>query len=233
MNLYTVNNKHTMSVTDRAVKDIGYTSKTNDRDIIFHLLDIQARDMRIESEQDDVREIAYESNSDSDDEEFQNRHKKKKFSNNFNQQKELVIHLFGADENGKPIRCDVTGFRPTLYLRLPEEKTTQSADAIKQYINSQGIPMGQLNIKRVMKKVFYGFTANTFFPFLQIDVPSLTMFRNLRNLFLDENLNPMTKRQLDAPMRGKVVEVFEANIDPMLRFIHKQNIQLYLFENQN
>ena len=225
MNLYTVNNKHTMSVTDRAVKDIGYTSKTNDRDIIFHLLDIQARDMRIESEQDDVREIAYESNSDSDDEEFQNRHKKKKFSNNFNQQKELVIHLFGADENGKPIRCDVTGFRPTLYLRLPEEKTTQSADAIKQYINSQGIPMGQLNIKRVMKKVFYGFTANTFFPFLQIDVPSLTMFRNLRNLFLDENLNPMTKRQLDAPMRGKVVEVFEANIDPMLRFIHKQNIQ--------
>ncbi len=197
-----------------------------DRDVVFHLLDIQARDMRIESEQDDVREIAYESNSDSDDdEEFQARRKKKKISNNFNQQKEFVIHLFGADENGKPIRCDVTGFRPTLYLRLPEDKTTQSADAIKQYINSQGIPMGQLNIKRVMKKVFYGFTANTFFPFLQIDVPSLTMFRNLRNLFLDENLNPMTKRPLDAPMRGKSVEVFEANIDPMLRFIHSQNIQ--------
>ena len=196
-----------------------------DRDVVFHLLDIQARDMRIESEQDDVREIAYESNSESDDEEFQNRRKKKKNTNNFNQQKEFVIHLFGSDESGKPIRCDVTGFRPTLYLRLPEEKTTQSADAIKQYINSQGIPMGQLNIKRVMKKIFYGFTANTFFPFLQIDVPSLTMFRNLRNLFLDENLNPMTKRPLDAPMRGKTVEVFEANIDPMLRFIHTQNIQ--------
>jgi DNA polymerase elongation subunit (family B) len=196
-----------------------------DRDVVFHLLDIQARDMRIESEQDDVREIAYESNSDSDDEEFQNKRKKKKITNNFNQQKEFVIHLFGADETGKPIRCDVTGFRPTLYLRLPEDKTTQCADAVKQYINSQGIPMGQLNIKRVMKKVFYGFTANTFFPFLQIDVPSLTMFRNLRNLFLDENLNPMTKRPLDAPMRGKTVEVFEANIDPMLRFIHTQNIQ--------
>lgn len=207
-----------MSVTDRP-------SKTNDRDIVFHLLDIQARDMRIESEQEDVREIAYESNSDSDDEEFQNRRKKKKISNNFNQQKEFVIHLFGADEHGKPIRCDVTGFRPTLYLRLPEDKTSQCADSIKQYINSQGIPMGQLNIKRVMKKVFYGFTANTFFPFLQIDVPSLTMFRNLRNLFLDENLNPVTKRPLDAPMRGKTVEIFEANIDPMLRFIHTQNIQ--------
>ena len=197
-----------------------------DRDIVFHLLDIQARDMRIESEQDDVREIAYESNSDSDDDEFQSRRKKKKTINTFTQRKEFVIHLFGNDETGTPIRCDVTGFRPTLYLRLPEEKTTQAADSIKQYINSQGIPMGELNIKRITKKIFYGFTANTFYPFLQIDVPSLTLFRNLRNLFLDENLNPMTKKPLDAPMRGKVVEVFEANIDPMLRFIHTQNIQL-------
>ena len=204
---------------------INDSSKTRSLDVVFHLLDIQARDMRIESEQDDVREIAYESNSDSDDEEFQAKHKKKKITNNFSQQKEFVIHLFGADEFGKPIRCDVTGFRPTLYIRLPEDKTSQCAEVIKQYINSQGIPMGQLNIKRIMKKVFYGFTANTFFPFLQIDVPSLTMFRNLRNLFLDENLNPKTKRPLDAPLRGKSVEIFEANIDPMLRFIHNQNIQ--------
>jgi DNA polymerase elongation subunit (family B) len=196
-----------------------------DRDLVFHLLDIQARDMRIESEQDDVREISYESNSDSDDEEFQNKRKKKKISNNFNQQKEFVIHLFGADESGKPIRCDVTGFRPTLYIRLPEEKTTQCAETIKQYINGQGIPMGELNIKRVTKKVFYGFTANTFFTFLQIDVPSKAMYMNLRNIFLDENLNPQTKRPLDGPLRGKTVEIFEANIDPMLRFIHTQNIQ--------
>ena len=184
---------------------------------VFHLLDIQARDIRIESEQDDVREIAYESHSDSD-EEYKTRKRKK--VNTFHQRKEFVIHLFGADEIGKPIRCDVTGFRPTLYLRLPEEKTSQASETIKQYINSQGIPIGELNIKRITKKVFYGFTANSFYPFLQIDVPSLTLFRNIRNLFLDENLNPMTKRAL-----GIKVEVFEANIDPMLRFIHTQNIE--------
>ena len=184
---------------------------------VFHLLDIQARDIRIESEQDDVREIAYESHSDSD-EEYKTRKRKK--VNTFHQRKEFVIHLFGADEIGKPIRCDVTGFRPTLYLRLPEEKTSQASETIKQYINSQGIPMGELNIKRITKKIFYGFTANSFYPFLQIDVPSLTLFRNIRNLFLDENLNPMTKRAL-----GIKVEVFEANIDPMLRFIHTQNIE--------
>jgi DNA polymerase elongation subunit (family B) len=194
-------------------------------DIVIHLLDIQARDMRIESEEEDTRKIAYESNSESDDDEFKSRRKKKYVAQNFTQSKEFVIHLFGADETGRSIRCDVTGFRPTIYLRLPEDKTSQCTDTIKQYINSQGIPMGQLNIKRITKKIFYGFTANTFFPFLQIDVPSMTMFRNLRSLFLDENLNPKTRRALDGPMRGKTVEVFEANIDPMLRFIHTQNIK--------
>ena len=212
-----------MSATDRSKTNDMCLSKSND--IVFHLLDIQARDMRIESEQEDVREISYESNSESDDEEFKSKRKYKKATNNFSQQKELVIHLFGADENGKTIRCDVTGFRPTLYIRLPEDKTSQCAETIKQYINGQGIPMGQLNIKRITKKIFYGFTAGTFYPFLQIDVPSLALFRNIRNLFLDENLNPLTKRPLDGPMRGKVVELFEANIDPMLRFLHTQNIQ--------
>ena len=186
-------------------------------DYIFHILDIQARDMRIESETDDVREISYESHSDSDDE-FKSRKRKK--ANNFNTQKEFVIHLFGADDKGKHVRCDVTGFRPTLYLRLPENKTAAAADTIKQYINSQGIPMGEVHIKRITKKVFYGFTANTFYPFLQINVSSLTLFRTIRNLFLDDALNPITKKNI-----GIKVEVFEANIDPMLRFIHTQNIQ--------
>jgi len=204
---------------------MSVTKCSQKSDIVIHLLDIQARDMRIESEEEDTRKIAYESNSDSDDDEFKSRRKKKYIAQNFTQSKEFVIHLFGADETGRSVRCDVTGFRPTLYLRLPEEKTSQCADTIKQYINSQGIPMGQLNIKRITKKIFYGFTANTFFPFLQIDVPSLTMFRNLRSLFLDENLNPKTRKPLDGPMRGKTVEVFEANIDPMLRFLHTQGIQ--------
>ena len=56
-----------MSTNDVAVSQhLDCRSETND--VVFHLLDIQARDMRIESECEDVREIAYESNSESDDE---------------------------------------------------------------------------------------------------------------------------------------------------------------------
>ena len=192
-------------------------------DITFHLLDIQARDIRIESEQEDVREITYESYDEEDDDEVQT-HKSKKKSKPLPNRSELIIHLYGTTETGKRIRCDVSGFHPILYLRLPEERTSSAIDAIKQYINQQGIPMAYLTFTRIMKKIFYGFTANTMYPFLQIEVPSLSLFRTVRGLFLDDTLEYKTKKSIEG-LRGKVIEVFEANIDPMLRFLHTQNIQ--------
>jgi hypothetical protein len=38
------------------------------RDLIFHLLDIQARDICVESEDEETRQITYESPSDGEDE---------------------------------------------------------------------------------------------------------------------------------------------------------------------
>jgi len=206
-------------------------------DLVFHLLDIQARDMRIESEQEDVVEVAYDSHSDEDDE-IQTRRQKKKTTTSASQ-RQFIIHLFGATETGQPLRCDVTGFRPTMYLRLPEEKTSAAAQTIQKYIRDQltkqRVAFSDLTITRITKKIFYGFTAGTFYPFLQIDVPSLSLFRTLRSMFLDEflnatmyiddNMNIVAKRPDFPPPRGKKVEVFEANLDPMLRFLHVQNIQ--------
>ena len=206
-------------------------------DLVFHLLDIQARDMRIESEQEDVVEVSYDSHSDEDDE-IQTRRQNKKATTS-GSQRQFIIHLFGATETGQPLRCDVTGFRPTMYLRLPEEKTSAVAGSIQKHIRDQltrqRLSFTDLTFTRITKKIFYGFTAQTFYPFLQIDVPSISLFRTLRSMFLDEFMNPtmfvddnvniVTKRP-DAPLpRGKKIEIFEANLDPMLRFLHVQNIQ--------
>jgi DNA polymerase elongation subunit (family B) len=206
-------------------------------DLVFHLLDIQARDMRIESEQEDVVEVAYDSHSDEDDE-IQTRRQTKKTASSASQ-RQFIIHLFGATETGQPLRCDVTGFRPTMYLRLPEDKTSAAAGSIQKYIRDQltkqRLSFADLTITRITKKIFYGFTAQTFYPFLQIDVPSISLFRTLRSMFLDEflnsvmylddNVNIIAKRPDAPPPRGKKIEIFEANLDPMLRFLHVQNIQ--------
>ena len=70
--------------------------------------------MRIESEQEDVVEVSYDSHSDEDDE-IQTRRQNKKASTS-GSQRQFIIHLFGATETGQPLRCDVTGFRPTMYF---------------------------------------------------------------------------------------------------------------------
>lgn len=175
--------------------------------VVFHILDIQARDVILDQD-----ESATKRTYDSDGEEVASTKK--------SIEKELVIHLFGVTEAGQRIRCDVTGFQPTIYLRLPEQRTTEVAHAIKEYIRSQ-VSMDHVTIQRITKKIFYGFTANTLYPFLQIDVNSLSMFRTIRGLFLNEFLQPQTKKQICK----QPIEVYEANIDPMLRFLHTQNIQ--------
>jgi DNA polymerase elongation subunit (family B) len=203
---------------------------SNKSDIIFHLLDLQSRDVRVESEQNDVREVVYESLSDDDDddEEFQKKRRGKKSSQPAPAMtRQYTIHLFGSTEEGKPLRCDVSGFRPSFYLRLPEKESLipTAIESIRKYLDKQRIPLKELEFKRVMKHVFYGFTAKRFYPFLEISFPSLYLFRNAQNLFLDEFKNFSTKYPLDPPLRGTTVEVFESNIDPMLRFLHTQNIQ--------
>ena len=181
--------------------------------IQFHLLDTVSRDIRIEEE----GKPPYESPSDEDES------GRKRY--NANETREMTIHLYGSTATGQPIQVDVVGFRPTLYLALPSTKTLQAIDAIRTYLTVQGVPLSQLTLKQVQRKKFYGFTANQFFPFLEITVPSLALFRTLKNLFLNDKSEPSTRKPLGSPFRrGDLVEVYEANLDPMLRFFHIQNL---------
>jgi DNA polymerase elongation subunit (family B) len=194
------------------------------RDLVIHILDIQARDIRIESETEEVREVVYESADEegSDGEEGGARKRAKRAAP---AKREFLLHLFGATADGHCVRMDAEGFRPTLYLRLPESKTRDAIESLRTYMTTQGIPLSQLTLKQVMKRKFYGFTANKEYPFLEITTPSLSLWRNIKNLFLDDTLRPHTKRPLAPPYKsGEIPEVYEANFDPMLRFFHVQGL---------
>lgn len=180
----------------------------------FHLLDTVSRDIRIEEED----KPPHESPPSEEDESGRKRY-------NANEKREMVIHLYGSTSTGQPLQVDVVGFRPTLYLALPSTKTPQAIDAIRTYLTVQGVPLSQLTLKQVQRKKFYGFTANQLFPFLEITVPSLALFRTIKNLFLNDKSEPSTRKPLGSPFRRTdVVEVYEANLDPMLRFFHIQNL---------
>ena len=188
-------------------------------DIIFHILDIQSRDQCVETETEDTVEISYDNpNQYNDDNDV--------YINNTYAEKssEFVIHVFGSTDTGKPVRADITGFHPTFYIQLPEINTDKSVECIKRYIASQKISEKQYISERVSKMQFYGFTAQRLFQFLKIEVLSLNMFYRVKNLFLNKSNHPETRISLDKIFNNTPPTIYEANIDPMLRFLHHQNL---------
>jgi hypothetical protein len=115
-------------------------------DILIHILDIQSRDVKVEKEDNERRIVFEEAPYDDEDEP----RSKKSHADS----KELLIHVFGATNDGKRVRIDVEGFRPTLYLLLPEVKTVAAVSAIRAYLTTQGIPLSVMPLKTIHRKKF-------------------------------------------------------------------------------
>lgn len=217
---------------NNAAAAVAMVATNEDKDLVIHLLDVQSFDQRIEREDEETKEVVYESanDDDDDDDEIISRRRRGGGSGSgvgggysFQTKREFIINLFGNTPEGRPVRVSVSGFRPSFFIALPEKDIQRGINVIKEYLRSEKIPINELGFTKVFKKKFYGFTAGRLFPFLCINMPSLAIFRNIKNLFLNDSLEACTRVPLGAPFQSSP-EIYEANIDPMLRFFHFQDI---------
>jgi DNA polymerase elongation subunit (family B) len=213
----------------------------------LHILDIIARDQKILAEDENTREVEFMEPDSSDDETTS--FKKKKFKKGYktSESMEMLIHIFGSRSDGKSVRLDINGFRPYFYIRLPSVKG--ALQAIRDYLMKNLGPNleSKIEYEIMEREILFEYTASKKFPFLKMTMPSLTCFRTVKNLFLNpETQTPqlgetdeskirrseaLRKRTsyipeyhvLDKPFTG-APDVYEANLDPMLRFLHIQNI---------
>jgi DNA polymerase elongation subunit (family B) len=186
----------------------------------FHLLDVLAHDFEVTNEDETTIQGHFTEfyNEDSEGEVVEEDDLPKRTYQPLRH--ELYIELFGVDTEGIPIHLKVTGFRPYFYIGLQKDS---DKTILKEYISKR---VGQhhakdLSFEVVQKGLLFGYTARRTFPLLKISTPSLKLFRKVKDLFLDKKLKPCCK----LPGRSKPVEVYEANLDPMLRFFHLQNLE--------
>jgi len=131
------------------------------------------------------------------------------------------ITLFGATAEGYSVSLAVTGFQPFFYVELSDAWTMRDRVAYQQYLlrglkdNDQKL----VSFTIEKHKSFWDFTDNRLFTFLKIQAPSKRLWSRLR----DKCQDPDTC--LPTPYNGKTLRVYEANIDPMLRFFHIREIQ--------
>ncbi len=196
------------------------TSMTTD--YLIHVFDAVARDQRILRATENEQEVEYFSapdGSDSDDGGYRTRKPKADTASTA----QLVIHLFGKTAAGESVRIDVQGFRPFFYVALPPCANVSEEERLKVLVEESvrarlKAKATGLKVRKVEKHKLYGFTGKTLYSFLELSVPSMSAFYETRKLFLDDMQKPKFE------LKKTKLEVYEATIDPMLRFFHMQNL---------
>ena len=137
----------------------------------------------------------------------------------------MNIYLFGKTPTGESVRACIEGFEPFFYVRLPGEGSALRAEF--QATLDRTIKRTKPWLSSIVKvefesaKILFGYTGGKAFPFVKLSVPSITAFRALKKMFIEPDFSkPIFEVKGHAPL-----EVYEANLDPMLRFFHLRNIK--------
>ena len=125
---------------------------------------------------------------------------------------EHLISIFGKTNEGKSV-CVTTSFTPYFFMKLP--KKTSQMDIRNLYTKIDKVcPECLVSYDIVQSKDVWGFQNNEKFIFMQL---------NFKNLAARRMVNGRLKRTLpDEAMKYKV---YESNLDPVLRLMHRTNIQ--------
>ena len=125
--------------------------------------------------------------------------------------------MFGVTAEGSQVQVDITGFRPFIYVSIPEATEAWKKE-IEAEIYRKAKDLSDMETRIVKRGLLYGYTGGKQFPFLELSVGSMSALYALKKVLLTDIQTPK------LTVRGRTIQVYEANIDPMLRFFHMRNI---------
>ena len=199
-----------------------------DTDVLtFQCKDILSRDVFLQRGSDDEG-----SPDDTPDDKISNR--------------EFQILLFGSDISGGSVCLQVDNFKPYFYVRIPSVLSNNGvAKTAFLHWLMNGVPSGaanEIDIVEEKHQTLFDFTNGFMATFYKITAPSQGVWRLLKNKLLNkatsepilyETKSLFGKVKLDSSCSHEVekiteahvaLKIYEANIDPVLRFFHTQNI---------
>lgn len=204
------------------------TDDTNS--VVFQCLDFVARDEFILESGDK----AAEDNSISSNESFKPFKKAQRKWYNAKQpspddeRRGFQILLFGCTDKGKSICVEVTGYRPYFYIQIPNEWTPQQRISYERFLKSCVYPTPEaqqhITIKEERHKKLFDFDNGEKHRFLRVEVPSIAIWRRMKDLVLTGTSEPKPLPK-ELNLGTQLLKVYEANIDPVLRFFHERDLE--------
>ena len=133
---------------------------------------------------------------------------------------EHLISIFGKTEDGKSV-CVTTAFTPYFFIKLPSGVDSQKVQRIYDILGNQC--KDSLVAYSLMKsKDVWGFQNNEEFAYMKINFKDLQA-RRLVDSFLRRPLDRSPELYEIFGVRN--VKVYESNLDPVLRLMHRTGIQ--------
>ncbi len=125
---------------------------------------------------------------------------------------EHLISIFGRTIEGKSV-CVTTPFKPYFFIKLPKNSTESSIRALYSKINAC-TESSISHYELIKAKDLWGFQNNEKSIFMKLNFASLQNMRRCDG-------------KLRRPLRDETHprKVYESNLDPVLRFMHRTGIQ--------
>lgn len=133
---------------------------------------------------------------------------------------EHLISIFGKSEEGKSV-CVTTAFTPYFFIKLPENINVGKIQRIYDIL-SEKCKDSLIAYSVAKSKDVWGFQNSEEFPFMKLNFKNLEA-RRLVDSFLRKPLN--NTPELFNIFGVRNVKVYESNLDPVLRLMHRTGIQ--------
>lgn len=143
---------------------------------------------------------------------------------------EYKIYAFGITDKNKSICVEINDFTPYFYAKIPDhlQKTwsDMKTEQVRLYIRNKLYKFKNLlkKVSVVEKKDIDGFTNEEYFKFLKITVASEKAFTKCKYILAPGKMRPPVVIP-NVSERNIEFKLYEANIEPFIRFCHIQNVK--------
>jgi len=174
------------------------------------MTDIRIFDFNVFSEKQTV-------NSDDDDE-----------SNNTKaDSSSFMIQMFGIDENGKTCSIIVEDFKPFFYVLVDDTWKATKKEKFLEHIKGKMGAYYKDSITEciiVKRKKLYGFDEGKEHKFVKFEFSDINGFNKAKNFWYTDYQHGHVLLRDGYKFEGTNTRLYEANIPPLLRFFHVQDI---------
>ena len=144
----------------------------------------------------------------------------------------FVIQMFGINEEGEKASITVEEYQPFFFLKVPnawgQKMKTEFCDHLKAKVGKY-YENSIIECKLIEKKKLYEFDAGKLHRFIQIKFANVPAYNKVKNFWYHDATDEEGQKERRLlkngyPFKNCFIELYEANIPPLLRFFHLREV---------